>query len=267
MEGHSIMLNLKTKIVELRDRGAIFFINHSGGKDSQCMTLLMRELIPTDRLVVVHAHLPEVEWEGTWEHIENTAGNLTTIKVTAVKTFFQMVEHRKKFPSPAQRQCTSDLKRGPIETAIRRYLRKTGNKLIVNCMGMRAQESPNRSRMKVFQLNVRNSKAGREWYDFLPVHKLLENEVFKVIADHGQHPHWAYSKGMTRLSCCFCIMASSRDLKTAARLKPKLYQKYVETEERLNFTVSMSQKFLPEITGISAKEVRNENSPNSMEFY
>ena len=34
--------------------------------------------------------------------------------VQAGKTFFDMVEHRQMFPSPKNRQCTSDLKRGPI---------------------------------------------------------------------------------------------------------------------------------------------------------
>ena len=38
-------------IIELRDRGAIFIINHSGGKDSQCMFLTMKELIPSNQLI------------------------------------------------------------------------------------------------------------------------------------------------------------------------------------------------------------------------
>ena len=59
--------------------------------------------------------------------------------------------------------------------------------------------------------------------------------------------------GMTRLSCCFCIMAGQSDLITAARLKPDLYRRYVETEKRLGFTLSMSRKTLPEITGVEVQ--------------
>jgi DNA sulfur modification protein DndC len=55
---------------------------------------------------------------------------------------------------------------------------------------------------------------------------------------------------MSRLSCCFCIMANTADLTTAARLAPELYRRYVETERRLDFTLSPSRKFLTEITGI-----------------
>ena len=218
------------------------------------MFLTMSKLVPFDQLVVIHAHLPEVEWTGTREHIRNTIGKYQYIEVKAGKTFFEMVEHRKKFPSPATRQCTSDLKRGPIEKAIRGIAKLTNKKLIVNCMGIRAEESSNRSKMKPFRFNERNSRAGREWYDLFPIHRLMGDEVFQIIKNHGQKPHWAYSKGMTRLSCCFCIMASKHDMKTAAKLNPKLYRRYVETERRLNFTVSMSQKYLPEITGISIEE-------------
>jgi DNA sulfur modification protein DndC len=72
------------------------------------------------------------------------------------KTFFDMVEHRGMFPSPSTRQCTSDLKRGPIEREIRRYLKahpEFGG-LVVNCMGMRAEESPGRSKLQTFKRNA-----------------------------------------------------------------------------------------------------------------
>ena len=47
-------------------------------------------------------------------------------------------------------------------------------------------------------------------------------------------------------------MSSQADLMTAAKLNPDLYRRYVETERRLGFTVSMSRKPLPELTGIAA---------------
>jgi tRNA(Ile)-lysidine synthase TilS/MesJ len=73
-------------------------INHSGGKDSQAMFLKLRDLIPKQNLVVIHAHLPEVEWDGTIEHIKNTIGHAELHVVQAGKTFFEMVEHRQMWP-------------------------------------------------------------------------------------------------------------------------------------------------------------------------
>lgn len=92
----------------------------------------------------------------------------------------------------------------------------------------------------------------RSWWEWLPIHELRVEEVFATIAAAGQEPHWAYGKGMSRLSCCFCIMASTHDLTTAARLAPELYRRYVETEQRLGHTLSMSQRPLTDITGVPA---------------
>lgn len=241
-------------VQSLIDRGALFAVNHSGGKDSQAMFAKVRAMVPADQIVAVHAVLPEVEWDGVIEHIRATIGDTHLLIARATKTFFEMVERRGKFPSPQYRQCTSDLKRGPITRELRRHL--TANPrfggLIVNCMRMRAEESPGRARLQHFKLNAANSRAGREWYDWLPVHDMLEGEVFDAIRDAGQSPHWAYNAGMSRLSCCFCIMSSTADLTTAAKLNPDLYRRYVATERRLDFTLSPSMRRLPEITGIAA---------------
>ena len=57
---------------EMIRAGALVVINHSGGKDSQAMTILLSRIVPHDRLLAVHAPLGEVEWDGTVAHIEAT---------------------------------------------------------------------------------------------------------------------------------------------------------------------------------------------------
>jgi len=249
---------INPEIQTLIDRGALFVVNHSGGKDSQAMLIELRKVIPAAQLVLIHADLPEVDWPGIREHIDATAGGLPLIVCRAVKTFFQMVEHRGAFPTPQLRQCTSDLKRGPIEREIRRYLGRHPEYrgLVVNCMGLRAAESASRARAEVFKRSSKNSVAGRDWYDWLPIHAMSTAEVFATIAAAGQTPHPAYAAGMTRLSCCFCIMASKQDLRTAAQLKPELFARYVATEKRLGQTMMMPKAGvklgLEEITGVKA---------------
>lgn len=245
------------KVLELVERGALFVVNHSGGKDSQAMMVKLAEIVPQAQLMVIHAELPEVDWEGIKEHIEATIGGLPLIVCrNENKTLLEMVERRGMFPSPQQRQCTSDLKRGPIEREIRRYLKANPRfgGLVVNCMGLRAEESPARSKLETLKLNARNSKAGREWWDWLPIHAMTKASVFKVIGEAGQKPHHAYALGMSRLSCCFCIMACKADLQTAARLKPELYKRYVELEKKIGHTLSMEGRPLEEVTGIKAME-------------
>jgi len=229
-------------IQQLIDRGAIFFINDSGGKDSQAMKIFLSKVVPHDQLVIIHADLPEVDWEGCWEHVQKNSMGIEAHMVRAGKTFFEMVEHRGMFPSPSYRQCTSDLKRQPIEKFIRNWCKERGKNLIVNCMGIRAEESSARAKQIPFRISERNSKAGREWYDWLPIFDWGVNEVWAEIASVGQKRHYAYDLGMSRLSCVFCIMSNKSDIKVAAKHNPQLYKRYVETEERLGFTLLMSGK-------------------------
>lgn len=246
------------KLHDLVDARALFVVNHSGGKDSQAMLIRLLKIIPRGQLLVVHAHLPDkdlgtVEWEGALELAQKQAedAGVPFIIATAVKTFLEMVEHRFKvrpgpnspcWPSASNRQCTSDLKRGPIEREVRRYARAHGYSTIVSCIGIRAQESTPRAKLAPFRLNERGSVAGRTWYEWLPIHCLSKAEVFAEIRDAGQEPHWAYAAGNDRLSCVFCIMGSARDLANGARHRPELLAKYVEVEQRTGYTMHMSQK-------------------------
>jgi 3'-phosphoadenosine 5'-phosphosulfate sulfotransferase (PAPS reductase)/FAD synthetase len=238
------------EVLKLRNRGALFVVNDSGGKDSQCMKIVVSKYVPAAQIVVIHAHLPGVEHPGTAEHAKRFSEGLAFSVVQAKRTLLQMIRERRMFPSPSCRQCTSDLKRGPIEKAIRHRIRQFSlSGLVVNCMGIRAEESPHRAKAIPFKFNKRNSKAGREWYDWLPIHEFKTHEVFSQIRAAGQKPHPIYSKGMTRLSCCFCIMASKTDLIIAAQLYPGLYKTYVRLEQEIGFTMQ-SGKTLVETTGI-----------------
>ena len=217
-------------------RGALVAINHSGGKDSQAMTIRLVEAgIPRDQLLIVHASLGDVEWPGTIGHIRKTTFGLPLVIARPRRSFFEMVRARDMFPLPRYRQCTSDQKRGPIDRELRRYLaanpRFAGR--IVSAMGMRAEESAARRGRSVFSRNARGSVAGRTWIDWLPIHGLTRREVFDTIAAAGQEPHWAYGAGMSRLSCSFYIMSSRADLHCAARLRPDLLSAYMALEDEI----------------------------------
>jgi 3'-phosphoadenosine 5'-phosphosulfate sulfotransferase (PAPS reductase)/FAD synthetase len=253
-------------IQALVDRGALFVCNHSGGKDSQAMYLKLRAFVPRAQLVLVHADLGRVEWAGAQEHIRATTDGEPLHVCRSRRDLLQMIRERGMFPSPTLRQCTSDLKRGPIEKTIRmlverrRQLRQVGADIVVNCMGMRAQESSSRAKLQTFKPNPRNSKNGREWYDWLPIHEMLVGEVFATIAAAGQQPHPVYAQGMTRFSCCFCVMASEHDLRTAATLNPGLYREYVELERSTGQVMLMPSKSkgrrtLEQVTGVYINEL------------
>lgn len=253
------MLRLTDGIKDLIAQGAIFYVSHSGGKDSQAMYALLRDVIPADQMAVVHADLGEVEWVGVHNHIvTNTVHHVNVVRAVKkdgeTKTFLGMVEERGMWPSSSCRQCTSDLKRDPIMKFIRHDLKARGATIAVNCTGIRAAESAARSKKEPLKLNARESKAGRQVFDWLPIFDLTTEEVFQVIADAGQRPFWAYAKN-ERLSCVFCIMGSLNDLRHGAEQNPQLYAKYVALEKQIGhtmFTKGRDAIGLEEYVGIKA---------------
>ncbi len=238
------------KILELVDRGAIVYTSHSGGKDSQAMLIKLRDLgVPDEQIVIIHADLEGIEWKDTKKQIRDTIGNLPLHIVKNAKTFWDKVDHRGAFPSSGCRWCTSDLKRDPIHKLIRNDLKARGKSLAINAIGIRADESASRSKQEPVTFSKRQSKAGREIWDIFPIFYMTTEEVFENIRAAGEKVHWAYDAGMDRLSCCFCIMATDRDLTIAAEHNPELYVQYVEKERELGFTLK-NGKTLEEITGI-----------------
>ena len=59
----TILDNLSTVEQWIAD-GATFFVGHSGGKDSQALYAVIKSWVPADQIVVVHADLGDVEWDG-----------------------------------------------------------------------------------------------------------------------------------------------------------------------------------------------------------
>lgn len=239
----------RDKLLELAGEGAQIYVSHSGGKDSQALYAWVMERLPRDQVTVVHADLGEIEWSGVQDHIRANIGHeLNVVQAVDrdgnIKTFFDMVRHRARtrpdvpaWPSSATRQCTSDLKRGPIEKFIRAHMTENGHRVGVNATGIRAEESAARAKRAAAGINKRLSKAGREVWDIAPLHDWLEAEVFEQIRQVGQKPFWAYAAGNKRLSCVFCIMGCGGDLANGRKHRPELFEKYCELERETGWTM------------------------------
>lgn len=230
----------------------------SGGKDSQTM---LRELVRLaeaagvrDRIVCIFADLGSGdEWPGTGEmaayHAEFYGLRFITVRKGEAKgqpvTLLEHIERRGMWPDRGNRFCTSDLKRDPIGTVFTRLANEVrerdgrkGPVRILNVMGMRAQESPARRLMLVFEHNKRVSGKGTAKHvdNWLPIHHLTEDEVWADIRDSGVKHHYVYDEGMPRLSCRFCVLAGRKTLGRAAQLDPEGAAKRAELEERMGHT-------------------------------
>ena len=159
---------------------------------------------------------------------------------------------RRRFPPACRSSWRRFLKLNP----------RFGGRLI-NCLGIRRDESAARAKRVPWRRNERLSVARREVFDWLPIFDLSTEDVFRVIRDAGQSPHWIY-RYLSRCSCSFCIFSSPEDLRRAAELRPSLYRTYVELERRIGHTLSPSGIPLPELTGISPSESGDGEDPMSL---
>ena len=149
------------------------------------------------------------------------------------KTFLSMVEKRGMFPSSGQRQCTSDLKRDPIRKWIRNNVKAD---VIINCMGMRSEESAGRARLPCIRLNEQLTKSGRQVWDWHPILGWKEHEVRLFLAERNIPLHPVY-KHLRRFSCRVCIFMSKHDIQQVKLHDPEAIRTINELEQRIGFTM------------------------------
>lgn len=229
----------------------VILINTSAGKDSQAMMDLVVELAReagvSERLVAVHCDLGRVEWQGTRDLAERQAAHYG-VRFEVVSRpqgdLLDHVESRGMWPSSAARYCTSDHKRGQVYTLLTKLVaeRYDGRPVrILNCMGLRAQESPARAKRVAFQHDKKASNGRRHVDTWLPIHTWTVEQVWQRIAESGVEHHYAYDLGMPRLSCCFCIFAPRPALILAGQHNPELLSAYVQVEQRIGHTFRPDQ--------------------------
>lgn len=241
----------------------VLLINTSGGKDSQAMLDHVVELADDagvrNRLVAVHADLGRMEWPGTRELAEEQVRHYglrfevvsRRTRTGQSQTLLEQVEQRGMWPASTSRYCTSDHKRGPITTLYTRLvaeLRQSDPRRhvqLLNMLGLRAQESTARALKPALVINERASNGRRTVTDWLPLHDWSEQQVWDRIRASGVRHHPAYDLGMPRLSCRFCVLASTSALVRSAQLNPELAAEYAAVETRINHTfrkdLSMAQ--------------------------
>lgn len=228
----------------------VILINTSAGKDSQAMMEHVVGLAKTagvlDRVIAVHCDLGRVEWKGTKElAIHHCAhyGIFPYIVKRDKGDLLQQVEERGMWPDNNNRYCTSDQKRDQVAKLVTALVNEAIEKDVVklpegdnrpvqvlNCMGLRAEESPARAKKEPFKINTRLTNGKRQVFDWLPIHKWTLVQVWDCIKKSGVKYHYAYDLGMPRLSCCFCIFAPEDALMVAGAHNPELLTEYVRVE-------------------------------------
>lgn len=228
-------------------------MSSSGGKDSQAMKVYVASLLRARGLlrrgIVVHADLGRVEWPGSpyvvWA--QANALGLPFMKVSREQgDLLEHVEAYGRWPMPTERYCTSDHKRGQIYRAFTHLAElvraeRPDDKRpvkILNCIGLRAEESPGRKKRPPLLLRDRKptGKGTVKIVDvWLPIQSWTEADVWTVCSMSGLPIHPAYAFGFPRASCRFCIyMTKPAALLRAGELFPDLLAEYVRIERKVD---------------------------------
>lgn len=149
------------------------------------------------------------------------------------KTLLTMAQKRGKFPGMAQRQCTSDLKRDPVNKWIRNNLKSP---LVFSAMGIRAEESIGRSRMPALSKDDRQTNGVRTVYRWNPILAWKETEVWAYLKARGLPVHPVYGH-LRRFSCRVCIFMTDHDLRAVVQHDPEAIGIIATVEREIGFTM------------------------------
>ncbi len=269
-------------------RGAVVAVSVSGGKDSQAMerTLarLRREQSWPGALFAVHADVGELfDWPWTIPLCERNAQilghDLHVVRrrdgLDLAGIIWRRVEKtagtgKPPFPSMSCRYCTSDAKVAPIDVLLRR-----AGDLVVCAVGLRAEESPGRSKQPVVSVRkditaerlkdlpaedaleawLQNPK-GRLALNWNPILEWKIDQVWEACCtsqaelDTRRHlfkmglplmalQGWTASPTymwQSRHSCAICIFGSRSDVQAGATYKPELQREIAGMEKASGFT-------------------------------
>ncbi len=255
-------------IQEHKDDVAIV-VNHSGGKDSTRMLGLVRKKFPDVRTYAVMADTgfehksPVSAADWARQRCADFGVDLTVVR-NPNRTYLEMVEQRGMFPSPQYRQCTSDLKRGPID----KFIRSLSEKVILNCIGIRAEESTSRARLVPLSRNKALSTRRRTVYNWLPIFNRPLSEVLSwhwanAIPLHPVYVPEYHKDGTTggylrRFSCRVCIFATNADVRAIYQNDRQAFDLVSGLENKLSFTMRPGESLVQIVQAGSLQRTQEE---------
>lgn len=122
--------------------------------------------------------------------------------------FLDLCMWKGRFPSTKARFCTFDLKHEPIRTQIVLPALEEYDE-VISWQGVRAQESPARAALPVWEEDADNTPG---LHVYRPILNWTHEDVFALAKRHGIKPNPLYQQGCSRVGCMPCIHARKSEL-------------------------------------------------------
>jgi 3'-phosphoadenosine 5'-phosphosulfate sulfotransferase (PAPS reductase)/FAD synthetase len=266
VEASSFPIETSPEVRDLLAAHAPVALGVSGGKDSSATALAtttyLDEMGHRGPRLLIHSDLGRVEWRESLPMCQRLADFLGLELVvvrrlagdlldrwqvrwrTNVERYANLETVRLILPwsTPSMLFCRSELKAAII---CRELIQRFPGQVILSATGIRREESATRAHapIAVQQPRLTNATHRTSGFDW---HPIVSWSLAQVLAYHQirQFPlHPAYARGMTRVSCAYCVLASLADLTTSATSpnNQELYRELVEMEIRSSFSFQSGQ--------------------------
>ncbi|EJF31743.1 MULTISPECIES: phosphoadenosine phosphosulfate reductase family protein [Enterobacteriaceae] len=159
------------------------------------------------------------------EASERIAQALDILRPTGIP-FLDLCMWKGRFPSTKARFCTFDLKHEPVRVQVVLPALEEYDE-VISWQGVRAQESPARAGLPVWEEDADNTPG---LHVYRPILNWLHEDVFALAKRHGIKPNPLYEKGCSRVGCMPCIHARKSELAEIFQRWPEEIQRVAKWE-------------------------------------
>lgn len=155
------------------------------------------------------------------EAAERVAQALEILKPTGIP-FLDLCMWKGRFPSTKARFCSLELKHDTVRDQVVKPALDEFDEVVL-WQGVRAQESPDRAKLPVWEEDADKTPG---LHVFRPILNWKHEDVFAIAKRHGIKPNPLYLQGCSRVGCMPCIHARKSEL-------AEIFQRWPEEIERV----------------------------------
>jgi len=217
-----------------------YLVGLSGGKDSTAVMLwvIHESAYPPESVEFVFSPTG-LEAPVTLQYIDFLSGHIQNAGYAPIRhilppmDFFQLAEHKHRFPSRKAQFCTDHLKIRPL----RAYIATIPDQ-VISISGTRADESTARAELPERAFD----KAGHQV--FRPILTWSEADVFAYLQKYHIPRNPLYDLGFKRVGCLPCINSRKQELHLLATHFPEIITRIRNAEHRLGVSF-YARTFVP----------------------